>query len=61
MDNKLKPTRYYKDIYSINYELLKQENIKYLLFDLDNTIGDSREKTPSEKAPQQNNSYRDRR
>lgn len=50
MDNKLKPTRYYKDIYSINYELLKQENIKYLLFDLDNTIGDSREKTPSEKA-----------
>ena len=46
----LKPDRYYKDIYSINYDLLKKENIKYLLFDLDNTIGDDREKTPSTKA-----------
>ncbi len=34
-----KPTRYYKDIYSINYSLLKQEGIKCIIFDLDNTLG----------------------
>lgn len=34
-----KPTKYYKDIYSINYEALKEEGIKCLLFDLDNTLG----------------------
>ena len=36
MKVELKPTRYYKNIYTINYDLLKKENIKYLLFDLDN-------------------------
>ena len=50
MKVELKPTRYYKNIYTINYDLLKKENIKYLLFDLDNTIGDNREKIPSRKA-----------
>lgn len=29
---------YYKDIYSINYDALKKEGIKYLLFDIDNTL-----------------------
>ncbi len=33
-----KPTRYYKDIFSINYEKLKEEGIKCLVFDLDNTL-----------------------
>ncbi len=34
-----KPTKYYKDIYSINYDKLKEEGIKCLVFDLDNTLG----------------------
>lgn len=46
----LKPKRYYKDIYSINYELLFEENKKHLIFDLDNTIADSRYKHPDQKA-----------
>ena len=50
MKKELIPNRYYQNIYSINYKLLKKENIKYLLFDLDNTIGDNREKIPSKKA-----------
>ncbi len=50
MNKTLIPNRYYKDIYSINYELLKKEKIKFLLFDLDNTIGDNREKNPSTNA-----------
>lgn len=36
--NKLKPDMYKKDIYSINYKKLKKIGIKYLFFDLDNTI-----------------------
>ncbi len=34
----LKPTMYYKDIFSINYRKLKKEGIKCLIFDLDNTL-----------------------
>lgn len=34
-----KPSKYYKDIYSINYDKLKEEGIKCLIFDLDNTLG----------------------
>ncbi len=49
MNKLLIPNRYYKDIFSINYDLLKQENIKYLLFDLDNTLGDSKESVPSKE------------
>lgn len=45
--NKYKPNSYYKDIFSINYEKLKESNTKYLLFDLDNTIADNRDKYPS--------------
>lgn len=33
-----KPTKYYKSIFDINYNHLKEENIKVLIFDLDNTI-----------------------
>ena len=50
MTTNLKPTKYYKDIYSINYDLLKSENIKVLLFDLDNTIGDDLTRIPSKQA-----------
>ena len=32
------PQRYYKNIFEINYDRLKRDNIKCLLFDLDNTI-----------------------
>ena len=32
------PDRYYKNIYEINYMKLKEDGIKCLLFDLDNTI-----------------------
>ena len=36
--NKFKPTMYYKDIFSINYNKLKEMGIKCLIFDLDNTL-----------------------
>lgn len=36
--NLFKPTIYQKDIFSINYEKLKQLGIKCLVFDLDNTL-----------------------
>lgn len=32
------PHHYVKDIYSINYKQLKQQGIKHLIFDIDNTI-----------------------
>lgn len=32
------PQKYYRNIFEINYEKLKRDNIKCLLFDLDNTI-----------------------
>ncbi len=35
----LKPNKYYKDIYEVNYKKLKKEGIKCLIFDLDNTLG----------------------
>ena len=34
-----KPSMYYKDIYSINYNKLKKQGITCLVFDLDNTLG----------------------
>ncbi len=34
-----KPKMYQKDIYHINYELLKDAGIKCIIFDLDNTLG----------------------
>ena len=33
------PKMYQKDIFSIDYKLLKEKNIKLIIFDLDNTIG----------------------
>ncbi len=49
MKRDLKPNKYYKDIYSINYDLLLKEKIEYLLIDLDNTIADKRHKKPSKE------------
>ena len=34
-----KPKMYYKNIYDINYDKLKEMGIKTLIFDLDNTLG----------------------
>lgn len=36
---RFKPTIYKKNIYNINYDELKKNNIKCLIFDLDNTLG----------------------
>ena len=36
--SKYKPNMYYKSIFDINYNKLKSDNIKVLIFDLDNTI-----------------------
>lgn len=33
------PKMYQKNIFSINYDYLKEKGIKYLIFDLDNTLG----------------------
>lgn len=44
-----KPNLYYKDIFSINYNYLIDNNIKYLLFDIDNTIGDGRRRNADSK------------
>ncbi len=49
MNKFLKPTIYTKDIFSINYNKLKEQNINVLLFDIDNTIAKPKEKTPSKK------------
>ena len=38
--NKFIPNMYKKDIFNINYNLLKEKGIKVLLFDFDNTIID---------------------
>ena len=43
MISKFIPYMYQKDIYSIDYDKLKKEKIKCLLFDLDNTISPARE------------------
>lgn len=47
--NLLIPKMYQKDIYTINYENLKKENIKCLLFDLDNTCIGYHEKNPTKE------------
>ena len=49
MKNNLKPNIYTKDIFSINYDKLKSNNINTLLFDIDNTIATTKEKEPNEK------------
>ena len=45
----LTPTIYYKDIYIIDYQKLKKQGIKCLLFDLDNTCVGYHEKLPTKK------------
>ena len=45
----LKPKIYQKDIFSINYDKLLKQNIKNLLFDIDNTISSSKDKLPSKE------------
>ena len=44
-----RPNYYYKNIFSINYKKLKEQGIKYLLFDIDNTIKDEKAKYPDTK------------
>lgn len=43
------PKMYQENIYTINYEKLKKENIKCLLFDLDNTCVGYHEKNPTKE------------
>ena len=43
------PDMYLKSIYHINYDKLKEDGIKCILFDLDNTIIPYKEKEPSKK------------
>ena len=45
----LKPDMYKKDVFNINYDLLKKNNIKYLFFDLDNTLIKYQDDYPSEE------------
>ena len=45
----LVPKMYQESIYTINYDKLKKENIKCLLFDLDNTCVGYREKFPTKQ------------
>lgn len=46
MKGNYKPTMYAKDIFSINYQKLKENNIKCLIFDIDNTIAATNIKHP---------------
>ncbi len=45
----LKPAIYQKDVFSINYDKLLKQNIKNLLFDIDNTIASGKDKLPSKE------------
>ena len=49
MNKLIIPNYYYQNIHSINYNKLKENKIKCLLFDIDNTIKDDRGKTPDNK------------
>lgn len=49
MNKLLKPNIYAKDIFSINYQKLKEQNINVLLFDIDNTIAKTIDKNPSKE------------
>lgn len=46
---KFKPDKYYKSIFDINYDKLKEQGIKVLIFDLDNTIITYDEVHPQDK------------
>lgn len=45
----LLPKIYKKDVYDINYESLKEKGIKYIFFDMDNTLIDNTTTIPSKK------------
>lgn len=47
--SKFRPRMYYRDIFHINYDLLKKKNIKLLIFDVDNTTVKIDEKLPNAK------------
>ncbi|MGN1338071.1 MAG: YqeG family HAD IIIA-type phosphatase [Candidatus Coprovivens sp.] len=49
MKNLLLPDIYQQNIYTINYKKLKQDGIKCLLFDLDNTIAQVNVKKPNKE------------
>lgn len=44
-----KPTIYVKDVFNINYPKLKSQNIKGIIFDIDNTIVKCKDKTPTKE------------
>lgn len=44
------PDAYYESIYKIDYDSLKKKGIKYIFFDIDNTIIPYKESFPSEEA-----------
>ena len=46
---KFRPKVYYKSIFDVNYTKLKDNNIKVIIFDLDNTIIKVNEEVPSDK------------
>lgn len=46
---KYKPSIYSKSIYTIDYKKLKKSGIKCLLFDLDNTLVESKAKIPTKQ------------
>ena len=47
--SKFKPCWYKKSVFDINYDLLKKQKIKVIIFDLDNTIAFIHEKSPSKE------------
>lgn len=49
MMEKFLPDMYQKDIYSVNYDKLKNKDIKLLVFDFDNTIVDKKGLNPDKK------------
>ena len=44
-----KPKMYQKSIYDINYSILKKQNIKVIIFDLDNTLLGAYQDEPDDK------------
>ena len=44
-----KPAIYTKDVLSINYKKLKDQGIRGIIFDIDNTIVKCKDKYPNEK------------
>lgn len=44
------PKSYYKDIYTVNYQRLKDLGIKLIIFDLDNTLGLIKDKVMPNKS-----------